>query len=137
RRDRRRTRQPIDGREFADNGARPDDGEYPLGAGRRDHADLEQAVLDAIAAVTRIAGDEQHLVGGEFRRLAVGEQPRRKLFRKDREQVGRRWTRHRRRRAGWAYWRNDSADSAMRDGEKKVPSEVGPRTGSKVGKRWW
>ena len=57
--------------------ARPDDGENALGARRRDHADLEQALLDAIAAVARIAGEEQHLVGGELHRLGIGEQLRR------------------------------------------------------------
>ncbi len=88
-RDRGRARQAVDGREFADDAARSDDGEDALGAGRRDHADLEQALLDAVAAVARIAGQEQHLVGGKLDRLGIGEQPRRELFRKDRKQIGR------------------------------------------------
>ena len=89
RRDRRRARQAVDGRKLADDGARPDDRQNPLGARRRDHADLEQALLDAVAAVARIAGEEQHLVGGELDRLGIGEQSRRELFRKDRQQIGR------------------------------------------------
>ncbi len=66
-----------------------DDGQNPFGARGRDHADLEQALLDAIAAVARIAGEEQHLVGGKLDVSGVREQLRREAFRKDRKQIGR------------------------------------------------
>ena len=90
----------VDGGKPPTMAPRSDDRENPLGAGRRNHADLEQALLDAVAAVARIAGEEQHLVGCELDQFGVGEQLRRKVFRKGRKQIGRWWSRHRRRRAG-------------------------------------
>jgi len=41
-------------------------GEDALGAGPRHHADLEQAVLDPVAAVPGVTGQEQHLLGVEL-----------------------------------------------------------------------
>jgi len=49
---------------------------------------IQKALIDAVAAVGRIAGEEQHLVGGEPGRLGIGEQSRCELFRKDRQQIG-------------------------------------------------
>ncbi len=83
-----RARQAVDGRKLADDAARPDDGENPLGARRRDHADLEQALLDPVAAVARIACDKKHLVRGELPRLGIGEKLRRQALGKHRKKVG-------------------------------------------------
>ena len=63
-------------------------GENALAAGRRATLSLEQAVVDPIAAVARIAGEEQHLVGGERRRVAPWRKARDdQIVRKCRQQV--------------------------------------------------
>ncbi len=50
---------------------------------------FEQSLLDAIAAIARIAGQEQHLVGGKLPLLGgMAEQQRRQLLRKYRKQCG-------------------------------------------------
>src|SRR5581483_3195961 len=51
---RRRTRQSVDERQLADDSSRTKKSENALGAGARHHRDLEQSVLDAVAAVARI-----------------------------------------------------------------------------------
>ena len=67
----------VDSRQFTDNRARTENRENALGAGRPDDADLQQSLLDVVAAVAGIAGQEQHLVRREFDRLGVIEQLRR------------------------------------------------------------
>ena len=79
RRDRGRARRPVDHRQFADDGTGPQDRKDALGAGRRDHADLEQAILDPIAAVARVAGEEHHLIGPHRLYARFGEQAARQL----------------------------------------------------------
>src|ERR1700730_52349 len=75
-----RPRQPVDDRQLADDGAGAEEGEDALGAGARDHGDLEQPLLDAIAAVALVAGEKQHLVGGDSDRLGAGEQILREML---------------------------------------------------------
>jgi len=70
---RRGTRQPINDRKLTDDGAPAEEGKNALGAGARNHRDLEESVLDAIAAVARIARPEQHSTGGEPHQLGAGK----------------------------------------------------------------
>jgi hypothetical protein len=51
---RRRTRQSVDQRKLADDVASADEGKDALVAGGRNHRDLEESVLDAIAVVAGI-----------------------------------------------------------------------------------
>ena len=87
RRDRCRARRAVDHRQFADNRARPEDRQDAFGAARRNHADLEQAVLDPVAAVAGVAGDKHHLVGVQRLSARLGEQPARQFARQGRKQV--------------------------------------------------
>ena len=54
--------QPVDNRQIADDRAGTENGQNTLGAGGRGDADLEQAFVEPVEAVARIAGDEQNLV---------------------------------------------------------------------------
>src|SRR3984885_9671546 len=85
-----RTRQPVDHRQLADDRAWAHESQNTLGAGARHHAHFEQTVIDPIAAVARIAGEEKHLVGFEAYRLGTCKQIRRKMSGQSREQA---WTR--------------------------------------------
>ena len=62
---RRRTRQAVEGRKLTDDGALAEEGKNALGAGIRNHRNLEESVLDAITAIAGIAGPEQHFTGGK------------------------------------------------------------------------
>src|SRR5215470_12084805 len=84
---RRRTRQSVDKRQFADDGAGAEKSEDALGAGPRHHRDLEQAILDAIAAVAGVAGEEQDLFGFKPDRCRVAEQASRKMLGQSRQQA--------------------------------------------------
>src|SRR6516162_7616620 len=81
RRHRRRTRQPINGGKLTDNGARAEKLEDALGAGTRNHRNLEEAVLHTIAAVSGSARPEQDLTRGEPYPVRVSKQFRRKIGR--------------------------------------------------------
>jgi hypothetical protein len=70
---RRRTRQPINNRKLTDDVASAEKSKNALGAGARNHRNLEESVLDAITAVAWIAGPEQHPTGGKLDLLGVGE----------------------------------------------------------------
>ena len=74
RRHRGRARLRIDHRELADQRAGAEDRQDALAARGRHDADLEQALLDPIAAVARIARGEQRLVGLEPMRPRGREQ---------------------------------------------------------------
>src|SRR5580704_5197553 len=69
-----RTRQPVDHRQFADDGAGTHESQNALGARARHHADFQQALVDSIAAVARIAGEEKYLVGLKPYRLGTRKQ---------------------------------------------------------------
>src|SRR6516164_2380640 len=73
----RRTRQPVNDRKLTDDGAPAEKGKDALSAGARNH-DLEQPVLDAIAAVViGISRPEQNLTRGEPHQLCAAKQFRR------------------------------------------------------------
>jgi hypothetical protein len=73
-RDRRhRMRPPINDCKFADDVARAVKCKNALGAGFRNHRTFEDSVLDAITAVARIAGPEQHLTGAKPHHLGIGK----------------------------------------------------------------
>src|SRR5262249_54563634 len=96
-RDRRhRTRQPINDRKLADDGAWAVKCEYALSAGVRKHSNFEESLLDAIAAVGGIAGPEQRLTGREPQQVRISEYLARKTRRKARQlpmtfRLTRRW----------------------------------------------
>jgi hypothetical protein len=48
---RRRTRQPIEDRKLTNDGAPAEERKNALGAGARKHRNLQESILDAIAAV--------------------------------------------------------------------------------------
>src|SRR3984957_550159 len=87
-----RTRQAVDNRQFADDGGGAEKGQNSLVAGARQHGDLEQSRLDAIAAVADIAGHEQRLVGGELYRRRRVEQVHREMTGQARKQAWTGWT---------------------------------------------
>jgi hypothetical protein len=87
RRNRSRPRAPIDHGHVADKRTRPQYGKDALGAGGRDHADFEQALIQAVAAVTRIAGKKEDLVGRQLDRLGIGEKAGRQPLRQVRQQI--------------------------------------------------
>src|SRR6185436_11215541 len=64
----------VDHRELADQRARTENRQDALAARGRHDADLEQALLDTIAAVARIACGEQGLIGLEPMRPRRREQ---------------------------------------------------------------
>jgi hypothetical protein len=55
---RRRPRQPIDHGELTDDRAGTEYGQNPLFALRRGYDDLEQALLEPIATIAGVSGDE-------------------------------------------------------------------------------
>src|ERR1700691_1140218 len=71
--DRGRARGAVKHRQFAQNGARPENGENSLAPGGGDDADLEQAFIQPVAPVRGIAGKEQGLIGLERDRATLGE----------------------------------------------------------------
>src|SRR6516164_3023116 len=84
----RRTRLPVDDRKLSDDGAQAEKGKDALSTGARNNRDLEQTVLDAIAAVIGSARPEQDLTRGEPHQLCVSKQLRRKRRRQSRQQTG-------------------------------------------------
>src|SRR6516164_4271955 len=82
-----RSRQSVDKGQFADDGAGTEKSEDALGAGPRHHRDLEQSILDAIAAVAGVVGEEQDLVGFKPDRRRVVEQACRKMLGQSRQQT--------------------------------------------------
>ena len=64
----------VDHRKLADQGTGAEDGQNALAAGRRHDRDLQQPLLDTIAAVTRVTGGKQHLVRLETMRPRAREQ---------------------------------------------------------------
>jgi hypothetical protein len=54
--------------------------ENAFGTGARHHRNLKQPILDPIAAVAGIAGNEQYLVGFEPRRCGMPEKVRKKML---------------------------------------------------------
>ena len=101
--------------------------------GRHD-ADLQQALLDPVAAVARIARDEQRLVGLEPMRPRGRKQRRGEIGRQHAEQiVGNGWFRH---AVAPLRGRDDSAWAAVRRtprkrmaGQKANGPPGSPRTG--------
>src|SRR5262245_18245870 len=85
---RRRPRQPIDHGELADNGAGTEHGQNPLVTLRRGDHDLEQALLEPIAAIAWVACDEQRLAGLEAARRCVNKEFRREAGRQPRRYGG-------------------------------------------------
>ena len=76
-----RTRQPVKDGKLTDNGARAEKLKDALGAGTRNHRNLEESVLDTIAAVGGSAGPEQDSTRGEPYPVRVSKQFRRKIRR--------------------------------------------------------
>lgn len=72
---------------LADNRTGTEEGKDPFGAGTRYHRHFEQALVNPIAAVTRVAGQEKNLVGGEPHRLRTGKQVGRETSRQPRQQA--------------------------------------------------
>ena len=85
--DRRRTRQSIEDRKLTHNPASANEGEDSLGTGAGDHCHLKQTILDAIAAVPRIVGEEQDLICGELHPRRAGKQISREVRRQSRQQL--------------------------------------------------
>src|SRR6516162_8362741 len=81
-----RTRQPVNDRKLTDSVARGEKLKDALGAGTRNHRNLEESVLDTIAVVCGSARPEQDLTRGEPYPVRVGKQLRRKI----RRQLGQR-----------------------------------------------
>ncbi len=78
----------IDHCHIAHNRAGPEDGENSLGAARRVHAHLEQALLQPITAVAGITGQKQDFIGRQFDRPGVRKKCERQPFGKIRQQIG-------------------------------------------------
>src|SRR5262245_64364229 len=68
---RRRTRQSVDDRKLADDVASADEGKDALVAGVRNHRDLEESILDAIAVVVGITGQDKVLPAASRTCLAL------------------------------------------------------------------
>src|SRR6516225_7160127 len=84
----RRTRLPVNDRKLTDDGAPAEKGKDALSAGARNNRNLEQPVLDAIAAVIGSARPEQGLTRGEPHQFCVAKQFRRETRRQSRQQTG-------------------------------------------------
>src|SRR6516165_6204737 len=74
-----RTRQPVDGGKLTDNGAGAEKLKDALGARTRNHRNLEESVLNTIAAVSGSARPEQDLTRGEPYPVRVSKQFRGKF----------------------------------------------------------
>src|SRR6185437_10952435 len=123
-----RPRFTVDHRQFAENRARPEDAENPLGAGGRDHRGLQQPAVDTIAAVPGIARQEQHLVGGERGGAAFAEQLGRQVRRQAaKDRVARRVLRH----VLAILWRGTPTQGTGRE----VAQGLGAATWSRSGRR--
>src|SRR6516165_10436015 len=68
-----RARQSVKHRKLADDGTCPEDRDDAFGTRPRDYTYLEQPLLDPIATVTCIFGDEEDLIGREVDGLCVRE----------------------------------------------------------------
>ena len=75
-----RARQAVEHRQFANNRAGSENREDTFVAVSGMHGDLEEAFLDAIAAVAGIAGEKQRLIGGEFHMRRARKQLLRQLL---------------------------------------------------------
>src|SRR6516164_6311829 len=76
-----RTRQSVNDRKLSDDVAPAEKRKYALGAETRNHRNLEESVLDAIAAVAGSAGPKQDLARGEPYPFRVGKKLRRNIRR--------------------------------------------------------
>jgi fructose-1,6-bisphosphatase/inositol monophosphatase family enzyme len=74
------TWQSVDDRHLTNDCAWAEKGENAFLPGARYHRDLEQPILNAIAAVAGIAGKKQHLVGLEPYRSRTAKKARQKMF---------------------------------------------------------
>src|SRR5262249_48843260 len=81
------TWQSVDDRHLTNDCARAEKGENAFLPGARYHRDLEQPILNAIAAVAGIAGKKQHLVGLEPYRRRTAKKARQKMFGQTRQQA--------------------------------------------------
>src|SRR5262249_55698623 len=84
---RRRARQSVDQRKLADDVASADEGKDALVTGVRNHRDLKEPVIDAIAVVAGTTGQEQSFASDEPYQLGAGKQLSRKTSRQPRQQV--------------------------------------------------
>src|SRR5262249_46734659 len=85
-----RSRQTVDHRQFADDGARAEDGEDAVFTGRRSDTDSKHSPSEPVAAVSRVAALEQHLAPAQAYRLLPlqlackpGRQPAQQTLRDD------------------------------------------------------
>src|SRR6516165_7286477 len=81
----RRARQPIKHRKLANDGACPKNRDDTFSPRPRCYTDLEEPLLDPIATITCVFGDEEHLIGREVNGLCVREEERAQALRKLRE----------------------------------------------------
>src|SRR6516165_90312 len=82
-----RTRQPINNRKLADDSAPAEEGKDAFAARLRNDYNLEESVLDAIAAAAWLPGPEQDLTRPESHQFGARKQLCRNIGRQPRQQT--------------------------------------------------